>query len=579
MLTRCTFRRSRGIRLLAATTAAVTALAPGSITASADPVQCQEQVLDLTNDRVLDTSKVAGSAAQLSQTTGADVFVRAFQSTPGDSAAVWWRQAYPECPAWLATDGKTPKPNVLVVEFGLDHTSAVEYGSNFHRLDSDVDRLRAGMGTHLRRGDYTEAVTATLSTIQSLLTSRAGADPQPDAQGDDSAAFKHAVEVIFWVICAIAAACFLIEALLRLRAARRRRRQALERLAKARSDAAAAVLHSDLAAVRIQIEATRSEAEGGVSLDAIDQLADRQGELSGEFTQWAGEPIPKSTAEILGRARTFKRIESGLNGIHSEANALALAADKRVADCAPEKKRQDLDEELRQLGEQEHSIAFLSVEPVSQRAALNAMRDKLTALTRSMDSGVNPQRDEIDAALDVSVATRTEVAEQVERSREAHEELQRIAEKAQDVQERYSFTVAGVTSATASDTVAAAAAVAGDVQQLQSRLGAGELELDALVSEVAALSVRMGAATAEADKQRKKHRAARRAGSRYPSRTESVSSSGPDFSTGFIAGSVLGSSGHSSPPSSYDFGGGSSGGWDSGFSSGGDFGGGSSGGW
>ncbi len=492
MLTRCTFRRSRGIRLLAATTAAVTALAPGSITASADPVQCQEQVLDLTNDRVLDTSKVAGSAAQLSQTTGADVFVRAFQSTPGDSAAVWWRQAYPECPAWLATDGKTPKPNVLVVEFGLDHTSAVEYGSNFHRLDSDVDRLRAGMGTHLRRGDYTEAVTATLSSIQSLLTSRAGADPQPDAQGDDSAAFKRAVEVIFWVICAIAAACFLIEALLRLRAARRRRRQALERLAKARSDAAAAVLHSDLAAVRIQIEATRSEAEGGVSLDAIDQLADRQGELSGEFTQWAGEPIPKSTAEILGCARTFKRIESGLNGIHSEANALALAADKRVADCAPEKKRQDLDEELRQLGEQEHSIAFLSVEPVSQRAALNAMRDKLTALTRSMDSGVNPQRDEIDAALDVSVATRTEVAEQVERSREAHEELQRIAEKAQDVQERYSFTVTGVTSATASDTVAAAAAVASDVQQLQSRLGAGELELDALVSEVAALSVRMG---------------------------------------------------------------------------------------
>lgn len=83
MFTRCTFRRSRGIRLLAATTAAVTALAPGSITASADPVQCQEQVLDLTNDRVLDTSKVAGSAAQLSQTTGADVFVRAFQSTPG----------------------------------------------------------------------------------------------------------------------------------------------------------------------------------------------------------------------------------------------------------------------------------------------------------------------------------------------------------------------------------------------------------------------------------------------------------------------------------------------------------------
>lgn len=177
------------------------------------------------------------------------------------------------------------------------------------------------------------------------------------------------------------------------------------------------------------------------------------------------------------------------------------------------------------------------------------------------------------------MATRSEVAEQVERSREAHEELQRIAEKAQDVQERYSFTVAGVTSATASDIVAAAAAVAGDVQQLQSRLGAGELELDALVSEVAALSVRMGAATAEADKQRKKHRAARRAGSRYPSRTESVSSSGPDFSTGFIAGSVLGSSGHSSPPSSYDFGGGSSGGWDSGFSSGGDFGGGSSGGW
>lgn len=579
MFTRCTFRRSRGIRLLAATTAAVTALAPGSITASADPVQCQEQVLDLTNDRVLDTSKVAGSAAQLSQTTGADVFVRAFQSTPGDSAAVWWRQAYPECPAWLATDGKTPKPNVLVVEFGLDHTSAVEYGSNFHRLDSDVDHLRAGMGTHLRRGDYTEAVTATLSTIQSLLTSRPVADPQPDAQGDDSAAFKHAVEVIFWVICAIAAACFLIEALLRLRAARRRRRQALERLAKARSDAAAAVLHSDLAAVRIQIEATRSEAEGGVSLDAIDQLADRQGELSGEFTQWAGEPIPKSIAEILGRARTFERIESGLNGTHSEANALALAADKRVADCAPEKKRQDLDEELQQLGEQEHSIAFLSVEPVSQRAALNAMRDKLTALTRSMDSGVNLQRDEIDAALAVSVATRSEVAEQVERSREAHEELQRIAEKAQDVQERYSFTVTGVTSATASDTVAAAAAVAGDVQQLQSRLGAGELELDDLVSEVAALSVRMGAATAEADKQRKKHRAARRAGSRYPSRTESVSSSGPDFSTGFIAGSVLGSSGHSSPPSSYDFGGGSSGGWDSGFSSGGDFGGGSSGGW
>lgn len=567
------------VRLVAVVVAAMVALFPVSVPAHADTLQCETPVLDLTDGHVLDTPTVIGGVAQLSDATGADVFVRAFQSTPGGTAAVWWADAYPKCPAWLGADGKTPKPNVMVIEFGMDHTSAIEYGSNFHRLDSQVDQLRAGMGKHLRQGNYTGAVIDTLSSLQTALTSPASDSAKPGSQSHDWTVFKRDVSIFLTVIAVIAVVWLLVFVLIRLRAARLRRVRARQRLAKAHSDAATAVLASDLTAPRIQIDTARSDAEDGVSLEAIDNLAAEQGDLSGEFAQWSDQPVPTSTEELHSRAARFERITTGLQKVQSDADALVAAAEKRVADCTPARKRADLDAELQLLDDQKREIEFLSVEPITQRAALRAARDKLTSLALSMDNGGSPLRNDIDSALDDSATTRSAVAKQVSRGREAHADLNRIAEKAERAQQRYSSVVSGVTADTAASVVSTAAAVESDVQRLQCRLGAGELELDSLVSEVASLDARMNAATAEADKQHKKHKASRRAHTGYPSDRRSPSSSSSDFSAGLITGTILGSHSDASSSSSYDYGGGSSGGWDSGFSSGGDFGGGSSGSW
>lgn len=574
------YRIPRPVRLTAAAAAvAAVALGPVAIPAHADALECQRPVLDLTDAHVLDTAAVTGKAVQLSEATGADVFVRAFQSTPGGSAAVWWADAYRECPAWLGADRKTPKPNVLVVEFGMDHTSAVEYGSSFHRLDSQVDRLRAGMGTHLRQGDYTGAVTETLSSIQVALTSSASESAKPTPQMHDSSAVLRIVGTFLAVIAAIALVWLVVALLVRLRAARMRRISARRRLTKAHNDAATAVLASDLTAARLQLDIARGNAEGGVGLEAIEKLAADQGELSGEFAQWAGQSVPKYTDEIDRRAACFETIAEGLQKVQDDADTLVEAAEKRVSDCTLERKRADVDAELQLLDGQEREIAFLSVNPTAQKTALKNARNKLTSLAVSMDRGDTPLRNDVDTALCESAAVRATVADQVAQGREAHADLNRISEKAQRAQEKYSSTVAGVTTDTAALAVSDAKAVERDIERLQRKLGAGELELDSLISEVATLNVRVDAATAEADRQHKKHKAARRTKTNYSSRSRSASSDSSDFSTGLITGAILGSHNDSSSSSSYDYGGGSSGGWDSGFSSGGDFGGGSSGGW
>ena len=60
---------------------------------------CVEHVVDMTDKHVLDTDTINVAVVNLQNSTGADVYVRAFQTTPEGSAASWWREAYKGCPA------------------------------------------------------------------------------------------------------------------------------------------------------------------------------------------------------------------------------------------------------------------------------------------------------------------------------------------------------------------------------------------------------------------------------------------------------------------------------------------------
>lgn len=137
---------------------------------------CVEHVVDMTDKHVLDTDTINAAVVNLQNSTGADVYVRAFQTTPEGNAASWWREAYKGCPAWLAPDGTTPSPNIVVIEFGLDHTSAIAYGSNWNdKLDKVVDNIRSReLNSGLKSGKYTNAVTDTLFTLDKALK---GTDP------------------------------------------------------------------------------------------------------------------------------------------------------------------------------------------------------------------------------------------------------------------------------------------------------------------------------------------------------------------------------------------------------------------
>ncbi|KMV17616.1 hypothetical protein ACT17_15145 [Mycolicibacterium conceptionense] len=574
--------------------------------AHADPAGCEAPVIDATDAKVLDAPKVSSRVTELRDSTGADVYVRAFQTTPGGSAAAWWQQAYRSCPAWLGADGKTPKPNLIVVQFGLDRTNAIQYGSNFHQLDPQVDKFRAGMGSHLRSGDFTGAMTSTLTSLGTALSasSAAGAGaPAPESKsvGEGVSAMGSVLKIALWIVGVCLAFILLlmgsrvvIDALERRSLNRERAERAQRRLETTRDEAATAVLDSDLSTARLDIAALAdANPEAAISMEPIDALIGRRDKISSDFTRSSTRETPDSATATDALADEFVRVTDQLRKIASDADELVKVAKADVAACAPEAKRADLESERSRVLELREIAVSPHVDLTEQRAALDEHSTRISALIAAIDDAKTvPARSDVSNVIAAAKSARSDVERAINRINNATRELRRVVSVAADAQIRYGGPQLpdGVLGDVARHATVTSAAAAEEAAALLDSEGA---DLDKFTADALTLAKRTDTAVDKADSQhaahvrevarkareeedRKRREAARR-------RSSSYSPYGSDYSTGLVTGAMLGSMGgygHSSSGSSpSSFGGSDFGSSSGGFSGGGDFGGGSSGGW
>lgn len=177
----------------------------GTLPASADAT-CTQKVVDTTAKSLLDTKQVEAAISQL-DSIGADVYVRSFEKTPNGSSDTYYRDAYGQCSNWQSPDGKTPKSNLIVVTFGMDHTSGIYYGSSWHQLDQKYSSIRANsLNANLKSGNYTAAITATLTQLGDAIKT-----PASSSQGSGSAVDAGAIGlVVLYIVGAVALLALLI---------------------------------------------------------------------------------------------------------------------------------------------------------------------------------------------------------------------------------------------------------------------------------------------------------------------------------------------------------------------------------
>jgi hypothetical protein len=135
---------------------AAPAMAASPARATATPSACNTQIIDGTPGTVLRSDgDVAQAMAQL-EAKGADVRIRVFQTAPGGSLDAYEASQVRDCPSWSLGGGI--KPNLLVFLVSLDHQDAVFYGSNYGRLQGQVDQIRADMGGDFRSGGFAAGI-------------------------------------------------------------------------------------------------------------------------------------------------------------------------------------------------------------------------------------------------------------------------------------------------------------------------------------------------------------------------------------------------------------------------------------
>lgn len=131
------------------------------------PAGCTTKVVDEAGN--LDDTQIAQAITKL-EATGADVYVRSWQTTPDGSLDQWQRDEVQACPNWQGPDRHT-KGNLVTVLYGMDHTSAIFFGPNWtDELQGDVDGIRSKMGDYFRNGDFTGGVVHSLDSIDDDLT-------------------------------------------------------------------------------------------------------------------------------------------------------------------------------------------------------------------------------------------------------------------------------------------------------------------------------------------------------------------------------------------------------------------------
>lgn len=580
-------------------------------TAHAD-TDCNTRVIDTTNKRVLDTDAVNKSVTATSDATGADVYVRAMQTTPGGDAAVWFKDALRECRNWTGPDGVTPKPNLLVVQFGMDRTSSIQYGRNLtSSMDPKVDKVRSSvMGSQLKSGNFTKAITQTLSTVNDIYS---GKNPFAAPPREPSAPINWSPFLTFlqWAggILASAAALFysIVFGNKFMRSYKSRKEERAE--AKKNYDDVYAritdmVVSTDLNAELIRADAAATTIDFDYTLEPSGKLRDEFASINDEFTTLSGSPIPKDTESLRSRTKEYRVLVDRFESLLKRAKKRADDAEEAAKSSTPESKKSDLGDVLKQAKSLSKEVGKLPKWVDTSRMTKD-IEDVNTLVTAALGKVDTLTRPEVNDAIDKASASLEFVNDDISEVNSARRDAENVVNKVEKTITEYRKSVKDVP-----DDVRREA-----LNLLMSLSPRAEEYLNTLRSSNSPLTVKkVNADTAlieteyqrailapkrcirdaeerraenrriaelEREKERKKKEKEEEE-ERRRRRARSSSYSSDSFSGGF-AGGYLGSSFGSSSSSSYNSGsswgggfdsGGSSGSWGGGFDSGG-----SSGGW
>lgn len=366
--------------------------------ASADTLDCNSTITDATSDRVLDVNKVQSAVNSfVTEHPGADVYVRAFQNTPGGNTDAFWKQGLQQCSNWSNPTSNEPKSNIIMVVFGLDRKSALFYGGNYSTLSSSIDTIRGNdMNANLRSAQYTTAVTASLASMSSVLNGRSVGSGN-NAKEVDGGTILTVLLWIFGVIAVIGAIIGIGYGIYRYADARVARREAEEERQKAQAKARDAKK-----AASIQITNAKTDQElrnqflittGGLpavmvtehqkAFNSIDHSCDEQIEMFSNLGQ-----DPTTDIDVVLTQEAYEQLEQQYQTIANKLAAAAMAFEQLFANIEQDKSALTPEARAaRWTGVNDcvnHLVA--QVDTCGQTFDVTPVREKLSKLQQQIDS-------------------------------------------------------------------------------------------------------------------------------------------------------------------------------------------------
>lgn len=432
--------------------------------------ECGTPVLDTTTTGVLDIERVTQAVNRARNDTGADIYVRAMQDTPYGDSGVWWRKTYPTCPSWVHTDGEHPRANVLVIQFGLDRTSSINYGDNFKaKLDRRVDKIRGDVlgnglrdAMHADEGDKREAFTAAVEkTLDATVEALNAPDSTPMDWGSIwSTVWKWVLGILITLggIAAAWGSALLSRIGVRKWKASVQERKDIaetrEKIAVARAKSSDAVLSVDpkWLSITVETEAAAAKVEGGVvTLDGftpLDELKEELNSASSDYRQLADVSLP---ADLEGLRRVLTayesytaRITSTLDRAQDQIGVINTAAKA----CTVESKVSDLTAArdrvmgaVRELEDDSPTWAVVKDIIVPVNDAVLALDVLIIGMKDGSEKRTRPEVDEIVHDAD---NTESQVSLRLTGSRSADTRVREVERKAQITVNAYSTTVPDV---------------------------------------------------------------------------------------------------------------------------------------
>jgi len=337
------------LRILIAALLTGMALFSVSPMAHAEPTPtstCTDTVVDETTDRLFDVDRLTSAARDMGNRTGLDVYVRTFQTTPHGDAGVWWREAYKACPAWLFTDGETPKPNILVVVVGMDRKSAIEYGEAVTKLDGEVDSIRGKvLGNALRdayaAGDSEKREAFTVAIEKTLAELEAEYTKPPVNWGN---VWSWVLKVLMAIAGVVASVFGFFLSRTGIRKHREKAKLRTE-VAEARDESTNAVMAAESTLRRhfIEADAAMENVEGEyIAIPSKESITERVNVASAAHFERTGNPEPKSIEALVDARDSYHGYARTIMGALSDAQKRTEDIRARAEQCTDESKDHDL---------------------------------------------------------------------------------------------------------------------------------------------------------------------------------------------------------------------------------------------